>query len=85
MLKRAMAFGIGPWRITFFSNWAMGIVALPLFLFPVEASGGPWFYPVLAAVTFFLGQVFTFLALSRGDVSVATRVNAAAGAPPRQR
>lgn len=73
MLKRAMAFGVGPWRITFFSNWAMAIVALPLLLLPVEpAAAIVWHLPVLAAITFFLGQIFTFLALFRGDVSVAT-------------
>lgn len=73
MLKRAMAFGVGPWRITFFSNWAMAIVSAPLFLLPVEATGaGAWHLPVWPAITFFLGQIFTFLALFRGDVSVAT-------------
>lgn len=73
MLKRAMAFGVGPWRITFFSNWAMALVALPLFLLSVDTVGtGAWHLPVWAAITFFLGQVFTFLALFRGDVSVAT-------------
>lgn len=73
MLKRAMAFGVGPWRLTFFSNWGMGLVALPLLLFPGETGGeSPWHLPVWTALTFFLGQAFTFLALFRGDVSVAT-------------
>lgn len=73
MLKRAMAFGVGPWRIAFFSNWAMALVAFPLLLLPNEPSGTVvWHLPVWTAVTFFSGQVFTFLALFRGDVSVAT-------------
>lgn len=73
MLKRTMAFGVGPWRLTFFANWAMGLIALPLLILPVEPSGTfVWHLPVWAAMTFFLGQVFTFLALFRGDVSVAT-------------
>lgn len=73
MLKRSMAFGVGPWRITFFSNWAMAIIALPLLLLPVEPLGTfVWHLPVWAAISFFLGQLFTFLALFRGDVSVAT-------------
>lgn len=73
MLKRAMAFGVGPWRLTFFSNWAMGLVALPLILVPVApAEGLVWHLPIWTAITFFGGQIFTFLALFRGDVSVAT-------------
>jgi len=73
MLKRAMSFGVGPWRLTFFSNWGMGLVALPLLLLPVEPSPDlVWHLPFWAAITFFGGQVFTFLALFRGDVSVAT-------------
>lgn len=73
MLKRAMAFGVGPWRLCFFSNWAIALVALPLLLVPVEAVEGiVWHLPIWTALTFFGGQVFTFLALFRGDVSVAT-------------
>lgn len=73
MLKRAMAFGVGPWRVTFFANVGMGVVALPLLLLPVEAGGEiAWHLPLIAALSFFLGQIFTFLALFQGDVSVAT-------------
>jgi drug/metabolite transporter (DMT)-like permease len=73
MLKRAMGFGVGPWRITFFSNWAMGLVALPMLLLPAAPVGEwAWHLPIWPAITFFLGQIFTFLALFRGDVSVAT-------------
>ncbi len=73
MLKRAMAFGVGPWRITFFSNCGLAVAALPLLLIPVESSGEIlWYLPVIAGFTFFLGQIFTFLALFQGDVSVAT-------------
>jgi drug/metabolite transporter (DMT)-like permease len=73
MLKRGMAFGVGPWRITFFSNWAMALAALPLVVLRAEpAADFAWHLPFLPALTFFLGQIFTFLALFRGDVSVAT-------------
>lgn len=59
--------------MTFFCNWAMAIVALPLLLFPQETAGsGAWHLPIWPAITFFAGQTFTFLALFRGDVSVAT-------------
>lgn len=73
MLKRAMAFGVGPWRVTFFSNWGMAVVSLPLLLLAQEGTGPVvWHLPLWAAASFFIGQVFTFLALFRGDVSVAT-------------
>lgn len=74
LIKRGMKEGIGPWRTTFVSNLAMGgMASLLLFL-----GGGEWqgwwklYQPLLAATTFLFGQIFTFLALSRGDVSVAT-------------
>jgi drug/metabolite transporter (DMT)-like permease len=74
-LKRAMADGMGPWRITFAANLVMGAAFqiplcfsdLPVTAHSVTAS----FFP---GILFFLGQIFTFLALSRGDVSIATPV-----------
>ncbi len=73
LLKRAMAFGLGPWRISFFSNWGMALVGLPFLLIGSTSDGsGLWYQPFLAGGFFFLGQIFTFLALFRGDVSVAT-------------
>jgi len=74
MVKKGMQEGIGPWRTTFITNLSMGVLCLPLLLFPGgEFPGWSYLYqPVLAALAFFLGQIFTFLALSRGDVSVAT-------------
>src|SRR5690625_167182 len=73
MLKRTMDFGPGPWRITFFSNWSMALVALPLLLLPAGTDGSAaWHLPIWPAITFFGGQIFTFLALFRGDVLVAT-------------
>ena len=35
-------------------------------------NGVLWWQPVLVALTFIAGQAFTFVALQRGDVSVAT-------------
>ncbi|TVR52496.1 MAG: DMT family transporter [Puniceicoccaceae bacterium] len=72
-LKRALGFGIGPWRVTFVSNLVLGILFLPMFLIGgVEWGAGGWYWPLVAAGTFIIGQVFTFLALNVGDVSVAT-------------
>ena len=74
-LKRATERGIGPWRVSFVTNWIQALIFAPYWL----TGGGAfaWLHIQHAAIvgaTFFLGQVFTFLALSRGDVSVATPV-----------
>jgi drug/metabolite transporter (DMT)-like permease len=76
MLKRATEFGTGPWRITFITNWVLAACFSVLWLFPVEHSvtASSVFHAFIAALLFFIGQIFTFLALSRGDVSVATPV-----------
>ncbi len=57
------------------ANWFTALVFAPLWLL----GGKPFAWShlghaVLAGTAFFVGQVFTFLALSRGDVSVATPV-----------
>ncbi len=74
-LKRSLFWGIGPWRTTFVVNVMAGLLFLPMF-----ATGGHWlgwgeiYQPALAGFCFFIGQIFTFLALSRGDVSIVTPV-----------
>jgi drug/metabolite transporter (DMT)-like permease len=75
MLKRATERGVGPWRITFITNWVTAIAFAPWWL----AGGQPVTLVGLAhAVTcgtiFFIGQIFTFLAITRGDISVSTPV-----------
>jgi drug/metabolite transporter (DMT)-like permease len=77
MLKRASALGVGVWRITFLANWAMGLVFLPWWLAQSGGSGHAWidyWQPAVNALLFLSGQVFIFLALSGGDVSVTTPV-----------
>lgn len=75
LLKRSADWGVGVWRTTFVSNIAMGVVFSTLLGF-----GGPgqpvamWWQPVVGGLLFFTGQIFTFLALNYGDVSVATPV-----------
>jgi drug/metabolite transporter (DMT)-like permease len=76
MLKRAMWFGLGLWRVTFLANVAMGLL-----FFPMVATGGGGLpegvglaWAGLAGAGFIVGQIFTFLALGRGDASVATPV-----------
>jgi drug/metabolite transporter (DMT)-like permease len=77
MLKRASALGVGVWRIGFLANWVMFLVFLPLGLFAPGSGnvppGLPW-QPALNAVLFLGGQMFIFLALQKGDVSVTTPV-----------
>lgn len=74
-LKRATANGAGPWRISFVTNWIQALFFAPLWLL----GGQPfqWLHlghAIIVGVVFFVGQVLTFLALSRGDVSVTTPV-----------
>lgn len=75
MMKRAANAGVGLWRITFLANWVMGLLTLPLWL----AGGhgcppGDWWQPLLSGLTFVGGQLCTYLAINRGDVSMATPV-----------
>lgn len=74
-VKRAAAWRIGLWRTAFVANVTVGVMAQVWWL----SVDGPvwwarWWQPALAGVAFVGGQVFTFLALGRGDVSVATPV-----------
>lgn len=76
MLKRASEVGVGVWRATFFANWACALIFLPWWLSqgwaPVEWS--TYWQPALSGLIFFAGQVLMFLAITRGDVSVAAPV-----------
>jgi len=75
MLKRATERGVGPWRVMVLVNWTVALLFLPWWL-----KGGnafEWthcFHAIISGATFFVGQILTFLALSRGDVSITTPV-----------
>ena len=73
-LKRASLAGAGVWRSTLVMNVVVAVCFLPLL--GSQRGGGPW--PVWQAAVigglFVVGQALTMLALSRGDVSVATPV-----------
>ena len=72
-LKRAMEEGAGVLRTGFVANIAMGILFLPILLAAEwKLSVDNWYAPAITSVFFFLGQIFTILALRKGDVSVAT-------------
>jgi drug/metabolite transporter (DMT)-like permease len=69
--KRALAGGATVWQVNFAASLAMSVLYLPFWL------GADWamvltqgYKPVLAAAAFFTGQLFTFAALRKGDVSV---------------
>lgn len=73
-LKRAMDGG-HPWRVLFIVN----LIGAVLFQTWLLHGGGPFTaanitHAVLAGTAFFIGQVFTFVAISRGDISIATPV-----------
>jgi drug/metabolite transporter (DMT)-like permease len=75
LLKRALADGVGRWRVTFACNLVMALgyqVCWVAHTQPFNASGAA--HAALAGCTFFAGQAFTFLALNRGDVSVVTPI-----------
>lgn len=74
LVKRSADFGVGLWRTAFVSNLTSALIfqmALPL--------GGTFqakllWQPALAGALYLLGLLLNFLALQRGDVSVATPV-----------
>ena len=71
--KRALSGGATVWQVNFATNMAMAVLYLPFWLgvdFPRLLAQGC--KPIVAAITFFIGQLFTFAALRKGDVSVAT-------------
>jgi drug/metabolite transporter (DMT)-like permease len=75
MLKRGTE-GAGPWRVNFTTNWVQASLFSLLWFVPAAhaVSATNLTHAIISGTIFFGGQIFTFLALSRGDVSVATPV-----------
>jgi len=75
VLKRSSDLGVGLWRTTFVAN----LIVAALFSFLWLLGGPPvekellW-QPGVIAMCFFIGQLSQFLALEKGDVSVAVPV-----------
>lgn len=75
-VKRASVFGVGVWRTSFLTNVMLAVLFVPVWLKyggQVRPLADYW-QPAVTALCFLGGQVLTFLALSRGDVSVTTPV-----------
>ena len=74
-LKAALAKGARAGHLNLWSNVSMAVIVQPIWLFEDPGiPNAPLWLPLITCCTFFLGQVFTFAALARGDVSVATPV-----------
>jgi drug/metabolite transporter (DMT)-like permease len=74
-LKQATGHRIGVWRTTFICNWLTAFLFLGLWPLGGTIPDGFLFWqPAVVALLFVAGQIFTFMALEQGDVSVATPV-----------
>jgi drug/metabolite transporter (DMT)-like permease len=75
LVKRSADYGVGIWRTTFISNIIIGLCFAPLwFLGGPDVTWSLVWQPLLPGALFFVGQIFTFLAQTKGDVSIATPV-----------
>jgi drug/metabolite transporter (DMT)-like permease len=75
LLKRAADLGADVWRTLRTINYTTAILSLPLWLLGgTVPPSSVWWQPAVCGALFLAGQVFTLLALSTGDVSVATPV-----------
>lgn len=75
VLKRSSDLGVGLWRTTFVANLIVATLFSTLWLFggpPVERE--LLWQPGIIALCLFIGQLSQFLALEKGDVSVAVPV-----------
>lgn len=72
-LKDAATRGVGIWRTTIVTNVICGLVFSSLLLMGGRIpEARAWVQPAATALLFLAGQIFGFIALQRGDVSVAT-------------
>jgi drug/metabolite transporter (DMT)-like permease len=73
-LKRGTERGGGAWRVGFVCNVVQALGFAPCWFLGGDLSGPGFWHAVACGACFFCGQVLTFLALSRGDVSLTTPV-----------
>lgn len=72
LLKEASGRGVGVFLSTAATNLCCGIAFSGLWALGGTIPSGLWWQPALVAATFLAGQLLGFVALQRGDVSVAT-------------
>lgn len=74
LVKRSADLGVGVWRTAFIANVAGAALFQPLHLLGGTLHPHLWWQPVSLGACFVAGQWLSFLAIDRGDVSVATPV-----------
>ena len=75
LIKRASDLGADVWRTARITNYMSAAAAtLLLPLGGTIPASNVWWHAPFAALLFFVGQIFTLLALNAGDVSIATPV-----------
>ncbi len=74
-LKRSAQWRVGVWRTTFVANMLSALIFVPLLALGgnIPAWQDLW-QPFVVALLYMAGQITTLLALTRGDVSIATPV-----------
>ncbi|WP_162006735.1 DMT family transporter [Roseimaritima sediminicola] len=75
VIKRVTQSGDSPWMVTLLANLWAALLFSPLWLLggTLQPPTLLW-QPAIVAVLYIMGQVFTFYAVSKGDVSVAAPV-----------
>ncbi len=71
-LKRALTAGCGQAQLNLVASLAPALLFQPLWLWPATPDWSHAGEPVITGGLFVLGQIFTFRALRRGEVSVTT-------------
>lgn len=74
LVKRAADLGVGVWRTAFVANLVGALIYQPLLLLGGTIHLHLWWQPVVVGLCFTIGQWLTFVAMDKGDVSVATPV-----------
>ncbi len=75
LAKQGISKGASPWTAVFFGNvWLAVICGSVAFAKGAVVPSSAWPQATLVASLFLAGQIFTYLAFQRGDVSVATPV-----------
>ncbi|HEX7901904.1 MAG TPA: EamA/RhaT family transporter [Planctomycetota bacterium] len=73
-LKQANDRGVGLWRTTVVTNLLVALLFSGLTVLGGQVHPALWYQPALVGLIFLVGQILGFLAIQRGDVSVATPV-----------